>query len=52
MDDFILCPLVDEKISAVDCLENIYIKEECIPPKFKVKKDWKEICENCKYQDY
>ncbi len=52
LDSVIFCPLVDEKIRIDDCSENREIKEEFIPRKFKVKKNWKEICKNCKYQDY
>lgn len=52
MEDNIYCPLVSDSITPVDCMENRDIKEECIPEKFKVKPDWKEICKNCEYQKY
>ncbi len=33
-------------------MENRDIREEYIPVRFKVKKDWKEICKKCKYYDW
>lgn len=52
MDDKIFCPLVDDKIDIVDCMENRDIKDEYIPEKYKKKDNWKEICNGCKYQKY
>lgn len=52
MADDIFCPLVDEQIDPVDCMENRDIREEYIPARFKEKKDWKEICKKCKYYDW
>ena len=52
MDDKIFCPLVDEKIEPVDCMENRETREESIPQKYKQKHDWKEICKKCKYHNY
>lgn len=52
IEEKIACPLIDRLISPVDCMENQALKEESIPPKFKKKENWKEICENCKYQEY
>ncbi len=52
MEEKVICPLTDDLIDPVDCMENQVIKEDFIPQKFKVKKNWKEICKNCKYQDY
>ena len=51
-EERINCPLVDDKITPVECMENRDIKEEFIPEKFKQKNDWKEICRNCKYYNY
>ena len=52
MEEKITCPLIDNLISPVDCMENQDLKEESIPEKFKKKEDWEEICENCQYQAY
>lgn len=52
MDDKVICPLVDEKIDPVDCMENQAIRDEFIPQKFKQKENWREICQKCKYFDY
>lgn len=51
-DDEIVCPLIEDYITAVDCMENRDLKDECIPDKFKEKINWKNICKNCKYQNY
>ena len=42
MEEKITCPLIDNLISPVDCMENQDLKEESIPEKFKEKEDWKE----------
>ena len=52
LDDYIFCPLVDEKIDCVDCMENRYTCDSSIPEKYKRKKDWKDICNNCGYSEY
>ncbi len=52
MEEKIICPLIDSPIDPVDCMENQVLKEKSIPEKFKKKEKWKEICKNCKYQDY
>jgi len=56
-DHLILCPLVDEEIEDIDCIENRDIVDEMLsekgmPLKFKQKKDWREICKNCKWHNY
>lgn len=51
-EEKIICPLIDGLISPADCMENQDLREESIPEKFKEKENWKEICENCKYQEY
>lgn len=51
-NSFIFCPLVEREIDIVDCMENRDTKEEVIPLEYKVKTNWKEICESCPYQDY
>ena len=55
--DFVMCPLVDENIEPIDCIENSaavdgILKKETIPEKFKKKTNWKKICENCKWHGY
>jgi hypothetical protein len=45
----IFCPLVEGYVSIVDCMENRDIKEEFIPEQFKIKSNWKDICNNCPY---
>ncbi len=53
----VFCPLVDEIIEDIDCIEN----RDCIdgmivlsslPDKYKAKKDFMEICKNCKWHNY
>ena len=55
--DFVMCPLVDENIEPIDCIENSdaihgIIKKETIPERFKKKPNWKEICKKCKWHGY
>lgn len=52
MEEKVICPLIDSLIDPIDCLENQALREESFPEKFKKKDDWKEICKNCKFQDY
>lgn len=47
----VFCPLVDENISIIDCMENRDIKDEYIPVKYKQKENWKDICKNCRYHE-
>lgn len=56
-DRYVFCPLVDEKIEDIDCIENSDVVEEMIleetmPDKYKKKKNWKKICKNCKWHNY
>lgn len=46
------CPLVNGFIQAIDCMENQVVKESSIPVCFKVKPDWKAICNACPFRDY
>lgn len=46
------CPLVDNWIEPIDCLENQSIKAEHIPDHFKEKENWTEIFKNCPFRDY
>ena len=55
--DFVMCPLVDEKIENIDCMENSdavdgIIKKEAVPQRFKQKPRWEQICEKCKWHGY
>lgn len=55
--DFVRCPLVDEDIEPIDCIENSdavdgVLKKDTVPKRFKKKENWEEICENCKWHGY
>lgn len=41
------CPLTEQNEDIVDCMENMDVKEEFIPARFKAKSNWKKICEDC-----
>ena len=51
-DEMIICPLINEKISPVDCMENQDLKDSCVPEKFKISPEWRKVCEKCEYYDY
>ena len=53
----VFCPLVDEIIEDIDCIENRDIidgcfKMSCLPQKYKEKKDFIDVCKNCKWHNY
>lgn len=55
--DFVMCPLVDQRIENIDCIENSdavdgIIKKETVPEKFKRKPEWEQICKKCKWHGY
>lgn len=58
MDDrFVYCPLVNRKIEDIDCIENRDIVDDMIielslPDEYKRKKNWRDICKNCKWHSY
>lgn len=58
MDDrYVLCPLVDEKIEDIDCIENREVAggnlvENGMPKRFLKKQNWKDICKKCKWHNY
>lgn len=58
MDDRrVFCPLVDRKVEDIDCIENRdvvdgMIIESSLPDEYKRKKNWKEICRDCKWHNY
>ena len=52
--DFVFCPLVDCVIDCMDCMENSdvvkgMLPEECLLDEYKQKKNWKDICKNCRW---
>lgn len=56
-DSHVLCPLVDEMIEDIDCIENRdvvdgMIVESSLPDKYKRKENWRKICQNCKWHNY
>lgn len=48
----IKCPLVDDWIEDVDCMENQCLPPEFIPERFKALENWKEVCDRCPFRDY
>ena len=46
------CPLVDDWIDPIDCMENQTVRDESIPLQFRRKADWKDICTSCPFRDY
>ena len=56
-DRFVKCPLVDEMIEDIDCIENVdavdgRLKADKLPDRFKKKDDWETICKKCKWHNY
>ena len=56
-DRFVKCPLVDEMVEDIDCIEYVdavdgVVKMDKVPERFKKKADWKGICKNCKWHSY
>ena len=56
-DRFVKCPLVDEMIEDIDCIENVdavdgRLKADKLPERFKKKDDWETICKKCKWHNY
>lgn len=56
-DEKIICPLIDEEIEEIECIENRdcidgIITENSVPNKYKSKKNWKEICNKCQYHNF
>lgn len=55
--DRIMCPLIEQEIESIDCIENAdavdgMIKKESVPSRFKAKANWEKICKNCKWHGY
>ena len=55
--NWVFCPLVDEKIEDIDCIENRdavdnLVLDETVPTRFKIKLDWREICTGCRWHRY
>lgn len=56
-DRFVMCPLVDEKIEDIDCIENRDVVDDMLiedgmPSRFKQKENWRDICKKCKWHNY
>lgn len=51
-EEMVMCPLVDDLISPVDCMENVDTDCKSWPDIYKEKEDFKNICANCKYNGY
>lgn len=52
----IICPLIDAPIEIIDCVENVdsingLINLDSMPPKYKAKEDYIDICKKCKYHN-
>lgn len=55
--EYIMCPLVDQNISHVDCMENSdavdgILKKETVPERFRQKADWEKICRKCQWHNF
>ena len=55
--DSVYCPLIDDVIEDIDCIENWdcidgFIKLSSLPDKYKVKDDYRDICKRCEYHNY
>ncbi len=55
--DKVMCPLVDEEIEDIVCLENRACVDKelvmsCMLERFKQKENFKDICMNCKWHYY
>jgi hypothetical protein len=53
----VMCPLVDELINDIDCIENRdcvdgIILLSSLPEKYKKKEDFINICKKCKWHNY
>ena len=55
--DFVMCPLVEEEIESIDCIENSdavdgTLRKNSVAERFKEKPGWEEICKKCIWHDY
>ena len=55
--DRVMCPLVEEMIENIDCIENSdavdgLIKKSSVPDRFKRKPEWENICMECQWLNY
>ena len=53
----VMCPLIDEMLSAGDCvavtdITDGFIKERVLQDRFKEKENWREICLSCDNRKY
>ena len=56
MDSKIKCPLTDEIIEDISCIEvrdvvDDIIAESFITNEYKSKENWKDICKKCKFHN-
>ena len=56
-NDFVYCPLVNEKIQNIECITNTSCVDDMLnisnmPEKFRQKEDYKAVCQNCKWHNY
>lgn len=56
MENKVYCPLVDNYIEDIECIENSdcirgIIKTSSMPNKYKSKEDWEAICTKCQYYE-
>lgn len=55
--DYVFCPLIDDYIEDIECLENRAVVdreliEKNMPEKYKKKQFWQSICADCQWHDY
>ncbi len=55
--DYVMCPLVNQEIENIDCIENSdavdrMIKKDSVPERFRANPDWEKICKRCKWHGY
>lgn len=55
--DHVLCPLIDDYIEDIECLENRAVVdreliEKSMPEKYKKKRAWRGVCANCQWHNY
>lgn len=56
MENRVYCPLIDEEIEDIECIENVDCvigiqKENSIPARYRKKENWKDICKKCKHHN-
>lgn len=56
-DDRVMCPLINEKIEPMDCVDIVDcvlnpLLLRALPDKYKAKENFIEICKQCKWHCY